>query len=155
VLGAAVVLAVLVVLGAALDLGPFKEPELTRGELIARGDEVCRKAHEAFADLQRLEPRTSSQAAELTSQLVDIAADEADQIKALNGPPEFDAEIGDYVAAREEGIEAMRAGRDAAEHGDTDAYARSQAEVAETQRERREIARGIGFAVCSRPLKLG
>ena len=153
VLAGAATLAVLGLLAIVFDLGPFKEPELTRGELIAQGDEVCRKAHDAFVDLQRRPPNTASQAAELTGRLIDIASDEADRIEALNGPPDFEAELQDYVAARKEGIDAMRAGREAAEANDTEAYARSQASVADSQLERRDIARQIGFAVCSRPLK--
>jgi hypothetical protein len=154
VAGGAGVLALLGVLAALLGLGPFREPELTRGELIARGDEICRKAHQAFADLQRQPPRTASEAAELMDHLIGIAGDEVDQIESLNGPPEFDDQIEDYVAAREEGIDAMRAGRDAAADRDSKAYADSQAEVAAGQRERHRSARRIGFAVCSRPLKL-
>ncbi len=153
VLGGAGVLALLAVLALAFDLGPFKDPELTRGELLTRGDEICREAHDAFTDLQRVPPRTASQAAELTVRLIEIADDEADRIAALNGPSDFDAAIEDYVAAREEGIDAMRAGRDAASDRDSEGYARSQAEVASSQRERYRIARRIGFAVCSRPLK--
>jgi hypothetical protein len=152
VLGGGAVLALLAVLALVFDLGPFREPELMRSELIARGDEICSRAHEAFADLQRRAPATAGQAAELTDRLIDIASGEADQIAALNGPPDFDAEIDDYVAAREVGIDAMRAGGDAAAEHDSEGYARSQAEVADTQRERRRIARRIGFAVCSRPL---
>jgi signal transduction histidine kinase len=70
--------AVLAALAVLLDLGPFSEPELSRSELIARGDEICRKAHAAFA---------------------------------------------------------------------------AQAEVADSQRERQRIARRIGFAQCSRPIR--
>jgi hypothetical protein len=153
VLGGAGVLALLAVLALVFDLGPFREPERGRGELIARGDEICREAHEAFVDLQRRPPVTASEAAELTGRLIEIAGDEADRIGALNGPTEFDVQIDEYVAAREQGIDAMRAGRAAAQDRDGAAYARSQAEVADSQRERREIAREIGFAVCSRPLK--
>jgi hypothetical protein len=152
ILGGVATLATLALLAAIFDLGPFRQPELTRGELIAEGDDICRRAHEAFVDLQRRPPRTASQAAELTGQLIDIASDEADRIEDLNGPPEFDAAIQDYVEARQAGIDAMRAGREAAESQDAAAYSDSQAEVAEGQAERREIARGIGFAVCSRPL---
>jgi hypothetical protein len=144
--------AVLALVAVLLNLGPFKEAELTRGELIARGDEICRKAHDAFTNLQDGPPRTASQAAELTTQLADIAGDEVDQIRALNGPPEFDAEIERYLAARERGIAFLRSGHDAAQARDTEAYVKSQAELARTQRERQRIARRIGFAECSRPI---
>ncbi len=144
-LGGVAVLAVLGVLAAVFDLGPFKEAELTRGESIAKGDDICRRAHDAFVDLQTSPPRTASQAAELTGQLIDIASDEADAIGSLNGPPDFEAEVDEYVNAREDGIEAMRDGRAAAEDRDSAAYARSQEEVAASQRERERIARQIGF----------
>jgi signal transduction histidine kinase len=154
VLAGAGVLAVLALLAAVFNLGPFREPELTSSKLIAQGDEICRKAHVAFADLQRHLPRTAAEAAELTGRLIDIAGDEADELESLNGPPEFDAQVEDYVAAREDGIEAMRAGRAAAEDRDTQGYKQEQAEVADSQRDRHRIARDIGFAICSRPLKL-
>ncbi|MFI5121614.1 MAG: hypothetical protein ACHQJ5_01845 [Vicinamibacteria bacterium] len=150
-----VALAVVVValaLAILLDQGPFSEPELSRGELIARGDEICRKAHEAFAELQKKPPQTAGQATDLTGKLVDIASDELDEIGSLKGPPEFDAEIERYLTARERGIEALRRGRDAAEAGDNDAYVVAQAELADSQLERQRIARRIGFAQCSRPL---
>jgi hypothetical protein len=150
-LGGAALIVSLIAIALLADLGPFKEPELTRGELIARGDEVCRKAHEAFAELQRDAPQTADQATELTGRLIDIATDELDQIRSLNGSPDFGAEVERYLAARERGIEALRRGRAAAEDRDGDAYAAAQAKLADSQRERQEIARAIGFAVCSRP----
>ena len=140
-------------LAAIFDLGPFKDAELARGELIARGDEICREAHEAFLDLQRRPPGTAGDAAELTARLADIAAGEGEELRTLNGPPEFSTEIDAYVAARAEGIEALRAGEEAAEARDSEAYAAQQEELADSQRERHRMARRIGFAVCSRPLK--
>ena len=148
--GAVVALALLAIV---FDLGPFTETELTRGELIARGDEICREAHEAFVDLQAKPPQTPGQAAELTGKLVDIATDELEQIRSLEGPGDFDAEIERYLAARERGIEALEDGHEAAEAHDTDAYAAAQAELADSQLERRRIARLIGFAECSRPIR--
>jgi hypothetical protein len=155
VVGIATILAVLALLGAVFNLGPFREPELGNGVLIARGDEICRRAHEAFVDVQRETPETAEEAADLTARLVDIAEDETKEINALNGTAVFEAGIDKYLAAREEGIDAMRAGREAAEADDAQAYAQSQSDVAASQRERHQIARRIGFAVCSRPLGPG
>jgi hypothetical protein len=145
-------LACLTVVAAVFDLGPFREPELGQGEAIARGDDICRRAHEAFVDAQRVPPRTAGEAADLTRRLIDIAGDEADQLESLNGPPEFEASIDGYVAARRRGIEAMREGERAAEDRDAKGYSSAEAEVAATQHQRLRIARRIGFAVCSRPL---
>ena len=154
-LGVAAFLAVMALLAATFDLGPFKEPELAGGELVARGDEICREAHEAFVDLQRSPPGTAGDAAELTGRLIDVAEDEADELRALNGQPEFEAEVDEYLEARATGIDALRAGRQAAEDRDAQAYADSQADLAASQRDRHRIARQIGFAVCSRPLGPG
>jgi hypothetical protein len=152
VLGGVGLLGVLFALAIVFNLGPFTDPELSRGELIARGDEICRKAHEAFTGLQRQPPQTGGQAAELTGQLDAIATDELDQIRSLNGPADWDAEIGTYLAARERGIAALREGRDAAEAHDTAGYIKAQAELADSQLARERIARRIGFGECSRPL---
>ena len=155
VLAAVGFVVVVLVLALAFDLGPFKRAELTRGQLITRGDEICREAHQAFADLQRKAPQTAGQAAELTDQLIGIASDELDRIGSLNGSPEFDQEIELYLDARERGIDALRAGRAAAEEGDSSAYTQAQDELAESQGERHRIAEEIGFAICSRPLATG
>ena len=152
VVGAAAFLVGMALLAAIFSLGPFKEKDLMHGELIARGDEICREAHQAFLDLQRRPPGTASEAADLAGRLADIAAEEADELQGLNGPAELEAAIDEYAAAREEGIAALRAGQKAASERDAAAYAANQAELADGQRERHLIARRIGFAVCSRPL---
>jgi hypothetical protein len=144
---------ILVALAALLDLGPFGDDELSRAELIARGDEVCARAHDAFEELQRKPPQTAAQAEELTENLVGIAEDEFDEIAALDGPEDLDRRLDRYLDAREEGIDALAAGRDAAADGDPDAYVELQAEVAGAQDRRRDLARRVGFKECSRPLR--
>ena len=144
----------LVALAALLDLGPFADEELSRAQLIARGDEICDRAHAAFEDLQREQPRTAGEAEELTGNLLRIAEDELDEIDSLNGPDGLDEALDRYLDARRDGIERLRAGRDAAGDDDADAYAAAQAELAEGQRERRALAREVGFEECSRPLEV-
>jgi hypothetical protein len=152
VLGALLALGVIFALAALLNLGPFTDPELSRGELIARGDEICRKAHAAFEDLQAKPPQTPGQAVTLTDQLISIAEDERDELRSLNGPAEFQTELDRYLAAREQAIEAMRKGRDAAADRNNAGYLAAQAELAGSQLQRQRIARRIGFVECSRPL---
>ena len=142
-----------IVLAVLLDVGPFSEGgELTRAELVAEGDEVCADAHDAYLDLQGNPPRTPSEAADLTGELVEISEEELDEIRELDGPPEVDAQLERYLAARERGIETLREGERAAEAGNLDAYTRAQARIAASQRERQALARKVGFDECSRPL---
>jgi hypothetical protein len=152
VAGAVGVLAVLFALGAVLHLGPFERKELSQGELLAQGDEICRRAHAAFEELQVKQPQTPDQAAALTGQLLAIAEDERDRLAALDGPDDFDDELQTYLDARELGIDTLRRGHQAAEAGRADVYAEAQAELAETQRQRIQIARQVGFAECSRKI---
>ncbi len=103
------VVLLLLAIGAVAHLGPFEREQLTQGELLAQGDEICRKAHAAFDQLQDKQPQTPDQAETLITQLINIAQDERDRIAELNGPPEFDDEVQTYLDARDLGIQVLKA----------------------------------------------
>jgi hypothetical protein len=147
--GAVGVVAVLVALFLLLD--PFAD-ELSREEFLAQGDEICTEAHEAFTDLQDEPPTTSRDAADLTGQLINISEDERDEIDDLDGPDDIEAEVDTYLSGREEGIEQLHRGLDAAEDDEAQSYAAAQAKVAANQLERLRLAQAVGFTECSRPL---
>ena len=150
--GVAAAAALLVVLAIALDLGPFEEGELSESEFLARGDEICREAHQEFESAQEQSPNTASEAADLTGDLIDISEGEVDQIRDLNPPASLERQLDRYLAAREEGIEQLQKGLDAAEKEDAFAYADAQAEVAAGQVHRLQLAKDVGFNECSRVL---
>ena len=86
VLGA---LVVIVALAALLDLGPFDDEDtasLSKAEFISKGDQVCERAHDQFAELQKKPPNSAEEAATLTKNLLDISENELSQIRALDGP---------------------------------------------------------------------
>jgi hypothetical protein len=143
------VVAVLVALFLLLD--PFAD-ELSSEEFLSRGDEICTEAHDAFKDLQGEAPTTAAEAAELTGKLIDISEDEVDEIRDLDRPSDLDDEVDSYLAAREDGIELLGDGREAAEDQDAGAYASAQAQVAADQLKRLKLAQAVGFTECSRPL---
>jgi hypothetical protein len=153
-LSIAVLVGVLIALAALLDLGPFADEELSRADLIAQGDEICERAHEAFVELQDEQPQSARQAQDLMDRLVGIAEDEREEVAELDGPDDLDELVDQYLEARDEGIDALRAGRDAADDEDVDAYTEAKAEVSAAQDERRRLARRVGFRECSRPLEL-
>jgi hypothetical protein len=144
--------AVVVMVALFLLLDPFGDEELSRAEFLAQGDEICTQAHEAFTDLQDQTPATAREAVDLTEQLINIAEDERDEIGDLNGPSDLDDKVDAYLSAREDGIELLHRGLDAAEDNDGQAYAASQAKVAAQQIERLQLALAVGFRECSRPL---
>jgi alkanesulfonate monooxygenase SsuD/methylene tetrahydromethanopterin reductase-like flavin-dependent oxidoreductase (luciferase family) len=148
---AALVLAVLTVAGT----GPFASEEveeLDRQSFLARGDEICRLAQEEFEELQQDPPRTASEAADLTANLVEISEQELEEIRDLGVPESLEEPLERYLDAREEGIDLLRDAQQAAEEGDEETYVQAQAEVREGQLERTTLAEAVGFSECSRPL---
>jgi hypothetical protein len=144
--------ALIVVLAIALDLGPFEEGELSESEFLARGDEICREAHEEFESAQEQSPNTAGEAADLTGDLIAISEGELERIRELSTPASLEDPLERYLAAREEGIKQLRKGLAAAEKEDAFAYADAQAEVAADQVHRLQLARDVGFSECSRVL---
>jgi hypothetical protein len=149
VLGA---LVVVVALAALFDRGPFGDEDtasLSKGEFIAKGDQVCEQAHDQFADLQKKPPNSAEGAVTLTQNLVDISENELDQIRALDAPPEVQDALDRYLRAREQGIAALKRGLQAAQDRNARAYAKAQAEVAAGQVQRLKLAEAVGFTKCS------
>jgi hypothetical protein len=147
-LGGGAILAVAV----ALAIVALTGQELSRAELVAEGDEICAAGRQAFEELQEEPPRTATEAADLTRRLIEIAEQELDALDRLNHPSDLDAAIDSYRGAREEAIELLREGLEAAEAADSRRYQVAQEELAATQSSRRRMARRIGFRECSRPL---
>jgi hypothetical protein len=143
---------IVVMVALFLLLDPFGDDELSRAEFLTQGDEICTEAHEAFTDLQREAPATAREAVDLTEQLMNIAEDERDEIGDLNPPSDLDDKVDAYLSARDEGIDLLQRGLDAAEGDDGTGYAAAQAKLASQQLERRDLAESVGFTECSAPL---
>ena len=140
-----------VAIAVSLDLGPGDD-DLPEGEFLAQADSICADARSEFAEAQRIRPTTPGEAEELARNLVEIASEEQDRIADLDAPAELGAALDRYLGAREEGIDQMRAGVDAAADGDAFAYEQAQAEVAAGQLDRLRLARRVGLTECSRIL---
>ena len=134
----AIVIAVLVALAIVFDLGPFGDGgALTRSGFIARGDGICRQAQADFADAQKTTPATTApQAAVLTGKLVDISEDEFNRINDLQPPTDLEVAVDSYLKAREQGIQLLKDGYEAAQKDDFQAYQKAMIELARTQAHR-------------------
>src|SRR3954469_11299697 len=62
--------------------------ELTKSQLIAQGDAICKDARDRFAELQASPPTTREETATFTQRLLDITESEVSRLRALNAPPE-------------------------------------------------------------------
>ena len=140
----------LVVVAILLDLGPFADDEVSEAEFLARGDEICAAAHEAFTKAQsKASGQTPSEAVALTDELIAIAEEELADIEELAPPEELAGDLDRYLAARERGIDTLREGRAAAERADIFEYENAQAKMARGQVKRLELAEAVGFSECS------
>ena len=148
----ALCVAVLFGLAYLFDLGPFAEEELTTPAFLAAADGICAEAHSDFEQVQEAQPATASAAAAVTEELLAISRDELEGIEDLEVPATLEKPLEQYLDARREGIDEMRAGLEAAQRGDAFAYADAQAAVASTQVERLTLAKGLGLTECSRVL---
>jgi hypothetical protein len=152
-LAALALLATIVALAAVFDIGPFGNDggssQLSKAQFVARGDEICKNAHDQYADLQRSVAKTSSEAAALQQKLIAISVDELNQIRALGAPSDLVPALDRYLRARERGIKVLNEGLKAAQNNDPLAYEKSKRKIFQGQAERTRLAHALGFTVCS------
>jgi hypothetical protein len=143
-------------LGCALltGCGPFGGGggELTKAELIAQGNEICKRGRDQYLELQQNPPQSAAATAELTHKLIEITQAEIADLRDLDAPADSEDALNAYLDAREAGVEVLKEGVAAAEAQDAQAYAEAQAKIAEGQVHRARLAEEVGFTECSRPL---
>ena len=137
--------------GGGSDTTTSSAEPLTKQELIARGDAICKQALGQFQQLQQNPPTTADDAATLTQKLIDITQNELTQLRELTPPSAFESNLDDYLKALDENIAVLKQGLKAAQHNDATGYAKAQAKTVSTQVERLQLARAVGFKECSRP----
>jgi hypothetical protein len=126
------------------------EGALSEREFTSRGEEICRSAQQRVAEVQRDPPTSRAASVRFAEDLIAIFDDEVAQLEALEPPEERRAAFDSYLAARREAIDALERGRAAAEDNDPQGYADAQAEAAEGQVQRAELAQEAGLNDCSR-----
>lgn len=124
---------------------------LTKQELIAKGDAICKQANNLFAQLQQSPPTTPESAVTFTQKLIHIQETELSQLRDLHPPAPLKSSLDDYVRALDENIGVLKKGLKAAQQNDATGYAKAQAETVSEQVKRLQLARAVGFRECSRP----
>jgi hypothetical protein len=126
--------------------------QLTKADFLAKGDAICKRAHDQFVQLQQDPPNTAGEAAALTDKLIKISRDELGRIQGLKEPDELQPAVERYLQAREEGIALLEKGLQAAQDKDAQGYAAAQAKIAAGQVKRLKLAKAVGFTQCSQPV---
>lgn len=130
--------------------GDGGEP-LDESQLVSQGDQICREGRARYAEIQATPPANAAEAADQTDALIGSSQEELDQLRELEPPSELDDAYQSYLDSREEALEILERGRDAAESQDAEAYGKLQAEVEAGAAERHTLAKAVGFKQCSRP----
>ncbi len=125
--------------------------ELTAEELVAEGDELCRTSQERYAEIQAEPPAGASAAAEQTDELIAAASDELDGLRDLEPPSELAAAYDRYLDAKQDALDLLEEGSDAAEEQDAKRYGELQSQTAAAAPKRLALAEKIGFEDCSVP----
>jgi hypothetical protein len=143
--------AALALASALLAAGCGDGPEqVSAEELVAKGDEICRTGQQRFGEIQGNPPANAAEAVDQTELLIQESEDELTALRELEPPDELRAAYDRYLEARGRVLEFLRRGREAAEAQDSQAYLEAQAGVVKRAAQRQQLARAVGFQVCSK-----
>jgi hypothetical protein len=123
--------------------------KVSSAELVQKGDGICREEQRRFGEIQAHPPPSATVAADQTKELIDVADAANSDLGDLEPPESIQSRYADYLDARDQVVDEMKRGADAAESQDSATYAAAQTAVAKTNPRRRHLAASLGFRVCS------
>jgi hypothetical protein len=125
------------------------EDPLTADELATKGDEICREGRGRFDEIQATPPANAREAADQTETLIESTERELDELRDLEPPSDLEDAFDSYLDSREQALEVLEKGHDAAEAQDATEYGKLQSQIADSAAERHKLARAVGFSECS------
>ncbi len=144
----ALTLLIVLVAGAFAGCGGGSE-QVSAEELVERGDRICVEERRQFDQIQA-EPLTSAAVGEQqAAQLLAVTEGAQADLRDLEPPEEIRDRYERYLDARDEVGDLLVEGREAAERRDGDVYGKAQEEAAAGAAGRQQLARQLGFTVCS------
>ena len=124
--------------------------QVSADELVQKADQACQEEQSRFREIQGTPPANASEAADQTKALVQAAQDASSAMDDLEPPDDLQTPYDAYLEAREQAIDLMKKGQDAAEDQDSRAYGAAQGAVTKSAPHRKKLADSLGFTVCSR-----
>ena len=123
--------------------------QVSAAELDQKADQICAAEQTKFKQIQAQPPANATDAADQTKQLIQAAENASSAIDDLEPPDALRGELDIYLGARDDAIDQMKKGQDAAENQDSRSYGAAQAAVVKSAPERKKLADALGFNVCS------
>jgi hypothetical protein len=124
--------------------------QVTAAELVQKADQACSTEQDRFREIQATPPANATEAADQTKALVQAAENASSALDDLEPPDALRTQFDSYLSARDQAIEDMKKGQDAAENQDSHAYGAAQSAVTKGAPHRKKLAGSLGFKVCSR-----
>ena len=122
---------------------------VSAAELVQKGDAICREEQSKFSQIQATPLVNASEGSDRADQLHDVAKDSIDSLRDLE-PPEPQRDPYDrYLDAKENTLQYFDQGKEAADNRDGRAYSAAETAVAQGAPERAQLAKALGFKVCS------
>ena len=129
---------------------PENPQPLSRGQLIAGGDAICRQSQDDFkTTLAAFPDGETTPDVEYSRMLVAISGRAVPRFQALVPPASVRKPYEDYVAAQERVHQYDIDALDAAQAGSTEDYLAARANRDNEQHLRFQLAREVGFQACS------
>jgi hypothetical protein len=126
--------------------GPQK---VTAAELDQKGDAICRELQDKFNQIQAQPPANAAGAVDQTKDLVGAAEDADSSLHDMEPPAALQTPYKIYLDARDQAVDQLKRGQDAAENQDSAAYGAAQQAVVQSAPRRKQLAQSLGFRVCS------
>src|SRR3954447_16752047 len=146
------VLPALAILSLGISCGGSKQ-QVSAAELDAKADQICRTEQTKFEQIQAKPPASASEAADQTKELIQVAETASSAIDDLAPPDALREALDMYLGARDDAIDRMKRGQDAAENQDSRSYGQAQTAVAKSAPRRKRLADSLGFRLCSSSAK--
>jgi Protein kinase domain len=121
---------------------------LTRSELIAKADAVCARSKDRYGSIRDAELEYSADV-DYGRALVEMAETRISALRTLKPPARIADAYDRYVGAQERVLASDRQALAAARRGDSDGVAAARDRRDSEDQLREELARRIGFGVCS------
>ena len=144
----ALVLTPLVLSAVATGCGGGKE-QVTAAELVQKGDQICREQQRKFSEIQAAPLVNASDGGDQAEALGDAAKDSLGDLRHFEPPSPQRAAYDRYLDAKDNALQYFDQAKDAADDLNGRAYSAAQTAEAAGAPERAQLAKALGFKVCS------
>ena len=119
---------------------------LSKGELVAEGDKICKRVNEQIA--KEPEPKDAAGLEQLAQKTVEISDPAIEDMEALEPPDDLKADFDKFVASLKQQRDLTKKIGEAAGSGDTAEIQELGADAQKAQDEYQRLSDKIGFKEC-------